>query len=229
MGTSSYADNIGGIVGVSYSDDACIEKCYNIGKITAESDSALIGAIAGENNSKISYCFYLTGSAATDSSATELTAEQFADINIFADAGWDFDSVWKMSKAFKRPILQDNSEFATPTFGVGETDSGSYQTVDAETLGVIRFLQEYSGEEVSSYGFYFVDSESNIIENSEIKAEGSFDTDGFYGDLTDIKTNDLNNYYAMPFVTVNDDIYMGKSIPGTVDWGRNITYPNAEE
>ncbi len=229
MGTSSYADNIGGIVGVSYSDDACIEKCYNIGKITAESDSALIGAIAGENNSKISDCFYLTGSAATDSSATELTAEQFADINIFADAGWDFDSVWKMSKAFKRPILQDNSEFATPTFGVGETDSGSYQTVDAETLGVIRFLQEYSGEEVSSYGFYFVDSESNIIENSEIKAEGSFDTDGFYGDLTDIKTNDLNNYYAMPFVTVNDDIYMGKSIPGTVDWGRNITYPNAEE
>ncbi len=227
-GTSSYADYVGGIVGINYSNEASLEKCYNIGEVKTESSTKYMGGVSGYG-SRVKNCFYLTGSAATDSSATELTAEQFANINTFADAGWDFDSVWKMSKAFKRPILQDNSEFATPTFGIGETDSGSYQTVDAETLGVIRFLQEYSGEEVSSYGFYFVNIDGEIINNSEIKAEGSFDTDGFYGDLTDIRPNDLNNYYAKPFVTVNDDIYMGKSIPGTVDWERAINYPDAEK
>lgn len=118
----------------------------------------------------------------------------------------------------------------TATFGESATDSGYYTDAASNTLGVIRFLQEYSGDTPDSYGFYFVNSEGTIIfENAtESKIENSEDeiaNGGFYGDLTDIPENDENTYYAKPFVKIGGTMLYGDAIDGTVDWEKEVNYP----
>lgn len=118
----------------------------------------------------------------------------------------------------------------TATFGESATDSGYYTDAPSNTLGVIRFLQEYSGDTPDSYGFYFVNSEGTIIfENAtESKIENSEDeiaNGGFYGDLTDIPENDENTYYAKPFVKIGGTMLYGDAIDGTVDWEKEVNYP----
>ena len=109
-------------------------------------------------------------------------------------------------------------------------DSGYYTDAASNTLGVIRFLQAYSGDTPDSYGFYFVNSEGTIIlENGTAsKIENSEDeiaNGGFYGDLTDIPENDKNTYYAKPFVKIGGTMLYGDAIDGTVDWEKEVNYP----
>lgn len=121
-------------------------------------------------------------------------------------------------------------------FGSSEKDSGKYtKYTDAgeQTLGVIRFLQAYSGEQPDSYGFYFVNSEGTIIldDETESKIENSQDeiaSGGFYGDLTGIPENNKGTYYAMPFVNMDGSVFYGNPIDGTVDWENSVTYPDDE-
>ena len=87
----------------------------------------------------------------------------------------------------------------------GETDSGKYTSADAQTKGVIRFLQGYTGVDVSGYGFYFVDGDGEIVkyEGADYKLESTAPmTGGFYGDLDAIPENYTNTYYAKPFVNI---------------------------
>ncbi len=118
---------------------------------------------------------------------------------------------------------------AADNFGAFATDSGKYTNSGDQTVGVIRFLQEYSGEQPESYGFYFVDSVGNIIkqDETECKIEETEEaiTGGFYGDLTDIPLGYSDTYYAKPFVTIDGRVYMGTTIPGTVNWDRAVDYP----
>ena len=121
-------------------------------------------------------------------------------------------------------------ETINPGFGEGDMDSGYYTDAASNTLGVIRFLQAYSGDTPDSYGFYFVNSEGTIIlENGTAsKIENSEDeiaNGGFYGDLTDIPENDKNTYYAKPFVKIGGTMLYGDAIDGTVDWEKEVNYP----
>ena len=120
-------------------------------------------------------------------------------------------------------------------FGSSEKDSGKYtKYTDAgeQTLGVIRFLQAYSGEQPDSYGFYFVDGDGEIVkyEGADYKLESTAPmTGGFYGDLDAIPENYTNTYYAKPFVNIDGTMLYGDAIGGTVDWGKEVDYPEVTE
>ncbi len=114
----------------------------------------------------------------------------------------------------------------------GETDSGKYTSADAQTKGVIRFLQGYTGVDVSGYGFYFVDGDGEIVkyEGADYKLESTAPmTGGFYGDLDAIPENYTNTYYAKPFVNIDGTMLYGDAIGGTVDWGKEVDYPEVTE
>ncbi len=139
-GAVSGNSEVGGIVGVAplyYSTPDSVvplqvKNCYNTGSVTStmENDGEHnIGAVIGsreynytedgENYIKIltseaADCYYLTGSAdkgcggAADDTATALTIDQFGDKSNFTN--WDFDTVWEMDAAIKRPVLRSNRE-----------------------------------------------------------------------------------------------------------------------
>lgn len=113
----------------------------------------------------------------------------------------------------------------------GETDSGKYTSADAQTKGVIRFLQGYTGVDVSGYGLYFVDGAGEIVqyEGADYKLESTEPmTGGFYGDLNGIDENDSNTYYAKPFVDIGGTVLYGDAIGGTVNWDMNLDYTESE-
>lgn len=99
----------GGIAGLT----GRIERCYNIGSISANRLFASIGVGDGP----IIDCYYLEGTSdkgwyieyeeGTDTT-TALTTEQFADKTNFTN--WDFDTVWKMDEALDRPVLRTSAE-----------------------------------------------------------------------------------------------------------------------
>lgn len=100
---------VGGIAGLT----GRIERCYNIGKVSANDMFASVGAGDGP----IIDCYYLEGTSdkgwyieyegVTDTT-TALTSEQFADKSNFTN--WDFDTVWKMDATLGRPVLRSGTE-----------------------------------------------------------------------------------------------------------------------
>ncbi len=103
-------------------------------------------------------------------------------------------------------------------------DSGTYTGSDGETqYGVIRYLQEYNGVDPSEYGFYFVDDQGNILKlttdsakDAQITGNGTI-SGGFYGDLYDItEGNYTTDYYALPYVTIDGNVYKAAIITGQV-------------
>lgn len=100
---------VGGIAGLT----GRIERCYNIGSVSANDMFASVGAGDGP----IIDCYYLEGTSdkgwyieyegVTDTT-TALTSEQFADKSNFTN--WDFDTVWKMDATLGRPVLRSGTE-----------------------------------------------------------------------------------------------------------------------
>ncbi len=118
-------------------------------------------------------------------------------------------------------------------FGEAAYDSGVYGT--EPQLGVIRFFQEYTGEDdITGFGFYIVDKDGTIIENAYntiTDPNASFDINnnaGFYGDLKEIPDSAWRDmYYAMAYVKSGDVVTMSnKIIPGKVHPSNVLTnYP----
>lgn len=110
---------IGGVVGFNVgvrdtNTNSVVKNCYNIGIVSCEGE--YVSGVTNHGNSsnvRIENCYYLAGSAngginseGIDGQATAITESEFALQAMFADAGWDFDSVWKMSDELGRPVLQ---------------------------------------------------------------------------------------------------------------------------
>ncbi len=106
-------------------------------------------------------------------------------------------------------------------FGTTDSDCGYYTPGDAPDgvkTGVIRFLQQYENAEgVTSYGFYFVNSEGQIVAGRDyLSSTEPISSGGYYGDVTNIEYSNFDTaIYAMPFVTING----AGTIYGTVKSG----------
>lgn len=119
----------GGVVGSNA--DGKVTNCYNTGKVTFEiNDGDQIdnefppgagGVVGSGMDSTINDCYYLDSENAelpgigveyeygelveeTGNTAEPKTADEFAEEATFEN--WDFTSVWRMSTALKRPVLQ---------------------------------------------------------------------------------------------------------------------------
>lgn len=104
--------NVGGICGENTGNVVC---CYSTGRVSGRNNT---GGIAGYNSHIINDCYALAGTAPrsigrSDSrrdslpkipiQAYMLTAGQLADKASFVC--WDFDSIWRIDPAFRRPTL----------------------------------------------------------------------------------------------------------------------------
>ncbi len=117
----------------------------------------------------------------------------------------------------------------------GVSDSGWYDTQDAAKVGVIRFLQQYSGDNVTEYGFYIVrGGDGTVVDqtkttvSSETDISKMIESGGFFTDVDGITENNEESdvtYYAKAFVKFGDsDVVSSKSIEGKVNWNRQIDY-----
>ena len=104
-------------------------------------------------------------------------------------------------------------------YGKSDTDSGIYyignDKVGGTKYGIIRFLQQYTGENVTEYGYYFVDQYGAIVKNVKMSGTETTVTEkgGFSGDLTGIPNKNLEDqFYAVPYVCIDN----GKPIFGAV-------------
>ena len=106
-------------------------------------------------------------------------------------------------------------------------EDGSPVEASEDTKGVIRFFQSFAGnEEVSEYGFYFLDNNANTVGTDYNKKASELGTvnintlDGMYGDLIDIDFDHFGTtYYALPFVKIGEDIIFGTPFDGSVGEG----------
>ena len=96
-------------------------------------------------------------------------------------------------------------------YGKSDTDSGIYYTgndkVGGTKYGIIRFLQQYTGENVTEYGYYFVDQYGAIVKNVKMSGTETTVTEkgGFSGDLTGIPNENLEDqFYAVPYVCISE-------------------------
>ena len=117
----------------------------------------------------------------------------------------------------------------------GVSDSGWYDTQDAAKVGVIRFLQQYSGDNVTEYGFYIVrGGDGKIVDQTKTTVSSKdsiskmIESGGFFTDVDGITENNEESdvtYYAKAFVKFGDsDVVSSKSIEGKVNWNRQIDY-----
>lgn len=102
IGTIDVETNNGGYVsgiGCIIKDNTIFENCYNVGKITSNSENILVGALTGwTTNQKIENCKWLKGTAndaiANKGSAVEDNSEMVDEINempsIISIVGDDF-------------------------------------------------------------------------------------------------------------------------------------------
>ncbi len=116
-------------------------------------------------------------------------------------------------------------KFIAYEWGESETDSGKYTDSDSQEYGVIRFLQQFTGEEIEEYGFYFYDSDLETYKGELSDTTESTITSGFYGDIREIDTSKTDvKYYAKPYVVIGGQTVWGSSFNGeTVDFTRNVT------
>ena len=94
----------------------------------------------------------------------------------------------------------------------------------------IPALRNQGNNNISQYGFYFVDGETGDILDSKNYIHNK-DTDlpysgeGFYGDLIDADFD--TTYYAKAFVKINGEICTSESIEGNANennWVKNPKY-----
>lgn len=105
--------NTGGIVGYE-NGRSTVLRCYNYANVKGASGT---GEIIGRRayDAKTDYCYYLEGgeseaigNVGDTARVRERTAEEFADAENTEDdfIDWDFDNIWIMSEALKRPVLR---------------------------------------------------------------------------------------------------------------------------
>ena len=110
--------------------------------------------------------------------------------------------------------------------GYYTTDNTEKDATDPDAKGVIRFFQSFAGnQEVSEYGFYFLDKDANTVDanyTNKASTEGSVKLDtlsgpGMFGDLVDIPYASFDTpYYALPFVKIGGEIVYGTPFSGKV-------------
>jgi hypothetical protein len=89
---------VGGLCGYN---EGLISMCYSAGPVYYDSYS---GGLCGANDGSIENSFWdLDTSGISTGDGTGATSEEMRNQSTFADAGWDFDSVWMM-KGY--PVLQ---------------------------------------------------------------------------------------------------------------------------
>ncbi len=109
--------HVGGIAGTY--NDGIIQKCHNQGTIVCnhsgtvntEPGQAEGGIASAGNNTEMTGCFMRNASPNKLSSSPLIVEgiisdEDFKNQDIFENAGWDFDKVWKMGDSY--PVLQLN-------------------------------------------------------------------------------------------------------------------------
>ncbi|MBN2019814.1 MAG: hypothetical protein JW749_06275 [Sedimentisphaerales bacterium] len=96
---SSYA---GGLAGYNYG--GTIQRCYSAGNVSGPSSS---GGLVGYGNGAVNASFWdvNTSGQATSAGGTGLTTEQMKTYLYFADAGWDFNNVWRICEPVNYPKL----------------------------------------------------------------------------------------------------------------------------
>ena len=106
--------NTGGVIGFE-DGRSSVQKCYNYASIKGASNTGeVIGRRSHDSSSDV--CYYLLGGSLEPIGSYfgearrmwDLTAEEFADKDNIEDnfVLWDFENVWIMSEAHKRPILR---------------------------------------------------------------------------------------------------------------------------
>ncbi len=122
---------------------------------------------------------------------------------------------------------------SVPLFEKGDAVGGYYTDNntaagddDNAKKGIIRFFQQYQGNNnISQYGFYFVDGETgDILDDVHyIYTDDPYSSIGFYGDLMDAKFD--TPYYAKAFVRIGEETYMSESIEGKADKDKWVKKP----
>ncbi|MBA7639285.1 hypothetical protein ES703_46943 [subsurface metagenome] len=89
------ADLVGGFVGLNTAGDL-ISNSYSTGAVTGT--GANVGGLIGQNIGTVSNSFWDTETSGQAASAggTGLTTEEMKTKSTFTDAGWDFDTIWKI-------------------------------------------------------------------------------------------------------------------------------------
>ena len=116
-------------------------------------------------------------------------------------------------------------------------DSGKYTNKDEAERGVIRFLQQYVGEEqVTEYGFKILNSEAEIVDKGVV-VSSTVDPEkvvgkGFYADVYGIERSGQGDttYYAKAYVKIGSQtIWSDGTNSKSVSWDNEINYQEPTE
>ncbi len=122
-------------------------------------------------------------------------------------------------------------------FGEKAADSGKYTNKGEAERGVIRFLQQYVGEEqVTEYGFKILNSDAEIVDKGVV-VSSTVDPEkvvgkGFYADVYGIERSGDGDttYYAKAYVKIgNQTIWSDGTNSKSVSWDNEINYQEPTE
>ena len=177
--SSNYA---GGVCGQNMNNGK-IENCYNTGTVSGGRE---VGGVCGWNlGGSVKNCYYLKGSAASDSSGVPLTEYQFGLKDKFS--GWDFENVWKMDIPLGRPTLTNNKEESPEDCSDG-TEENPYLISNAGQLAAFA-----SAVNDGQYGICAKLTEDIVIQEGVLKADGSLNG-GDFDQWTPICDSESNPY-----------------------------------
>ena len=171
-GSSSTNNDIyaGGVCGISY---GTVTNCYNTGAVssTGTVSGTYAGGVCGRNlGGTVENCYYLEGSAASDSGEVALTEYQFGLKDKFS--GWNFENVWKMDIPLGRPTLTNNKEESPEDCGDGTKDNPYLISNAGQLAAFARVVNDGKTDICAKL------TEDIVIQEGVLKADGSLNGDG---------------------------------------------------
>ncbi len=190
--------------------------------IGAEQNSTYIGNVEFSNNTINAYsglCIYAPSDNNTSFNFTAanntLGSTKLLGFNEWS-SGIDADAAQT-----KIDSIKNNAQATWETM----TDSGLY-TVDTEKFGVMRFSFKTSvTDEIKSVGIKFI--KANNINASLKTDDAQLTTSGniasFYGDLTKIKADSTDKYYAAAYIITDVEPIWSDIVECTLDTNKTFT------
>jgi hypothetical protein len=110
-------ERVGGFIGYNGHFGGNISKCYSFGSVTGT--VANFGGFCGDNDEDIIDCFYdeVASTQSDEGKGEPRSEEHLQDQALFATAGWDFSTIWKMGQCSNNdyPVLDWQTIHIRPT------------------------------------------------------------------------------------------------------------------
>ncbi len=205
----------------------------NMGDIRKEGDWAKVEYVYNlkENTFKVTYdgteSETLTGEAVNKTDKLYLNAQPLDSMENGAQSE---NGVYLKFRNISASYEAAEAPTTKVSFGTHEIDSGYYNVSEVKK-GVIRFLQEITGDasEVKRFGFYIVNSSGETLLAAVSTPNDQDEIDGIYADLKNIEENEgnkTNMFYMKAFVDYgNGFLDYGNAFGDKVNWEREVNEP----